>query len=134
MVAPIRIRKIMLTICAVFSQTGLTKPPTCVLRAASTIAPTAPIDAASVGVAMPPTLARDQCRRTARVQAKTPVLPRHAPTTQQEGRRTKRRPPTQRDKRNRRRKQRGGKQAGGKKGSGHPHPDKRPTDLLRATG
>jgi len=44
----------MLTICAVFSQTGRSSGMTGALRAAKTIAPTAPIDAASVGVAMPP--------------------------------------------------------------------------------
>ena len=44
----------MLTICVVFSQTGRSSVVSGALRAASTIAPTAPIDAASVGVAMPP--------------------------------------------------------------------------------
>src|SRR5664279_3254223 len=48
-VAPIRIRKIMLCICVVFSTTGISTPLSCVLRAARMIAPTAPTEAASVG-------------------------------------------------------------------------------------
>ena len=53
-VAPIRMRKIMLVICVVFSTTGIMTPRRLVFIAASNIAPTAPTDAASVGVAMPP--------------------------------------------------------------------------------
>ena len=44
----------MLVICVVFSTTGSISPPSPLLRAASSMAPTAPIEAASVGVAMPP--------------------------------------------------------------------------------
>ena len=52
-VAPIRIRKIMAVICVVFSTTGIMMPRRPALRAASKMAPTAPTEAASVGVATP---------------------------------------------------------------------------------
>ena len=44
----------MLVICVVFSTTGIINPEAPLLRAASNMAPTAPMEAASVGVAMPP--------------------------------------------------------------------------------
>ena len=52
-VAPIRMRKIMAVICVVFSTTGISSSRRRALRAASSMAPTAPTEAASVGVATP---------------------------------------------------------------------------------
>ena len=54
MVAPIRMTKIMQVTWVVRCTTGPSATPSVPLSAASRIAPTAPTEAASVGVAMPP--------------------------------------------------------------------------------
>ena len=54
MVAPIRMTKIMQVTCVVRCTTGASAAPSVPLMAASRIEPTAPTEAASVGVAMPP--------------------------------------------------------------------------------
>ena len=64
-VAPIRITKIMLVICVVRTITGISRPVAPDRSAASRIAPTAPTDAASVGVATPPRIEPSTARISA---------------------------------------------------------------------
>jgi len=61
----------MLVICVVRAMTGMSRPLAPVLRIASKIAPTAPTDAASMGVAMPPRMEPSTARISANGATRT---------------------------------------------------------------
>ena len=80
MVAPIRITKIMLVTCVVRAITGTSTPRNAAgpsFASASRIAPTAPTEAASVGVAMPPRI-EPSTARMSRIGATSTAISRRA--------------------------------------------------------